>query len=212
MLQKSYTVDFLTKKRVKNTGDVSQYYVQESHPAIIEPETWEAVQLELQRRKTFCEEHNIKNLDTRMPFLGKIICGECGVAYSRKTWMKPDGKSKRKVWMCSSRYKVKGVKGCESKHIDEEVLKDAFVNVFNAMVDEKAYFLEKWQGEIEDDDALKKYRLKKFIGILEPAIKIEEFNENLCLKLLEQIKVIARKDKIVVTLLDRSSIECQNTK
>lgn len=37
LLQKSYTVDFLTKKRVKNEGEVTQYYVEENHPAIIEP-------------------------------------------------------------------------------------------------------------------------------------------------------------------------------
>jgi hypothetical protein len=46
LLQKTYTVDFLTKKRVENKGEVPQYYVEESHPAIIDKETWEAVQLE----------------------------------------------------------------------------------------------------------------------------------------------------------------------
>lgn len=36
LLQKSYTVDFLTKKRVVNNGEIPQYYVEESHPAIID--------------------------------------------------------------------------------------------------------------------------------------------------------------------------------
>lgn len=67
LLQKTYTVDFLSKTRVANNGEVPKYYVEESHPAIIEPETWEAVQLEMKRRKIFCEEHNIKNLDTKIP-------------------------------------------------------------------------------------------------------------------------------------------------
>ena len=40
---------------------------------------------------------------------------------SRKTWIQPEG-TKRKFWMCSTRYKVKGVKECESKYIDEDVL------------------------------------------------------------------------------------------
>ena len=40
LLQKTYTVDFLTKKKVKNTGQVPQYYVEESHPAIIDKEMW----------------------------------------------------------------------------------------------------------------------------------------------------------------------------
>ena len=51
LLQKTYTVDFLTKKRVDNTGQVPQYYVEDSHPAIIDKEMWEAVQLETERRK-----------------------------------------------------------------------------------------------------------------------------------------------------------------
>lgn len=209
LLQKSYTVDFLTKKRVKNTGDVPQYYVQESHSAIIEPETWEAVQLEMQRRKTFCEEHGIKNLDTRMPFLGKIICGECGVAYSRKTWMKPDGKSKRKVWMCSNRYKVKGVKGCESNHVDEEVLKKAFIEIFNTLVENKEHFLGEWEKTIESADALKKYRLRMLIGILEQEEKHDQFNESLCLRVLEHIMVVSGKNQLIATLLDGSGIECE---
>lgn len=212
LLQKSYTVDFLTKERVKNDGDVPQYYVKESHPAIIDPETWGAVQLEMQRRKAFCEEHGIKKLDTTGAFARKIICGNCGAFCRRKTWMAEDGKNKRKVWICSNRYKTKGVKGCESKHIDEEILKDAFVNVFNAMVDEKAYFLEKWQDEIGSGDELKKYRLSTFVGVLELATKAKEFDENLCLKLLVQIKVVEGKSELVVRLLDGTSMECKNTK
>jgi site-specific DNA recombinase len=59
LLQKTYTVDFLTKKRVENNGEVPQYYVEESHPAIIDKEMWEAVQLEMERRRVFTERYNI---------------------------------------------------------------------------------------------------------------------------------------------------------
>ena len=40
LLQKSFTVDFLTKKTKINEGEVPQYYVEDSHPAIIEPWAW----------------------------------------------------------------------------------------------------------------------------------------------------------------------------
>ena len=210
LLQKTYTVDFLSKTRVANNGEVPKYYVQESHPAIIDSETWEAVQLEMKRRKLFCDEHNIKNLDTKIPFGGKIICGTCGAYYRRRTWMGPDGKNKRKVWMCSNRYKTKGIKGCESMHVDEEMLKKAFVNVFNALVENKAYFLKKWGEEVEDADALKTYRLKAFFNILGNTVHIEEFDASLCLKMLEQIQLIDSKNKFVIVLLDGTSIECEN--
>ena len=51
-MQKTFTVDFLQKKIKINEGEVPQYYVENSHAAIIDPEEWERVQLELARRKT----------------------------------------------------------------------------------------------------------------------------------------------------------------
>lgn len=45
-------MDFLTKKQKVNVGEVPQYYVENSHPAIIEPEVFDLVQAEIKRRKT----------------------------------------------------------------------------------------------------------------------------------------------------------------
>ncbi|NLL55911.1 MAG: hypothetical protein GX242_01725 [Clostridiales bacterium] len=50
LLQKSYTEDYLSQKLVKNTGQNPQYYVENNHPAIIDRDTWESVQIELARR------------------------------------------------------------------------------------------------------------------------------------------------------------------
>ncbi len=50
--QKKYTVDFLTKKQKVNEGEVSQYYVENSHPAIISSDVFDMVQQEMKRRKT----------------------------------------------------------------------------------------------------------------------------------------------------------------
>ena len=44
MLQKSYIADFLTKKQVTNHGEIPQYYVEDNHEAIIEPEIFDRVQ------------------------------------------------------------------------------------------------------------------------------------------------------------------------
>ncbi|MCM1167974.1 MAG: recombinase family protein, partial [Ruminococcus sp.] len=51
LLQKTYTVDFLSKKVKKNKGEIPQYYIQNSHPAIIDPDTFELVQNEIKRRR-----------------------------------------------------------------------------------------------------------------------------------------------------------------
>ena len=49
-MQKTYTVDFLTKKRVKNKGYAPQYYIEDNHEAIIPKELFHQVQVEKARR------------------------------------------------------------------------------------------------------------------------------------------------------------------
>jgi len=40
ILQKTNTVDFLSKKRAKNKGNIQQYHIEENHDAIIDPLVW----------------------------------------------------------------------------------------------------------------------------------------------------------------------------
>src|SRR5690606_406105 len=77
LLQKTYTIDFLSKKRAVNDGDVPQYYVENSHPAIIDKDIWEAVQQEMERRREYGEKHGIDKVDhtnDKNPFSGRVIC------------------------------------------------------------------------------------------------------------------------------------------
>lgn len=67
------------------------------------------------------------------------------------------------VWRCNKKYKVKGKKSCENKHIDDKVLYQAFVNTFNAMVENKEYFMEKWKEQVQGEDILKKVVAKRFL-------------------------------------------------
>lgn len=115
LLQKTYTVDFLTKKRLENDGQVPKYYVEESHPAIIDKDTWEAVQLEMKRRKDYAKEHSMKRLEyatVKNPFGGKVICGNCNKIYGRKTWNSTNKSLKRIIWRCNNKYPSKGIIGC----------------------------------------------------------------------------------------------------
>ena len=119
LLQKKYTVDFLQKKMKVNEGEVPQYYVEHSHPAIIEPEEWEKVQIEFNRRK---------NSDHRTlcnsPFAGKIICGDCGEIFGSKVWHS-NSKYRRTIWQCNAKFK--GDKKCKTPHLYEDDIKNMFV-------------------------------------------------------------------------------------
>lgn len=110
------------------------------------------------------------------------------------------------MWRCNKKYEIKGEKLCNNKHIDDKVLYQAFINTFNALIENKEYFLKKWRSE--DRDVLKKYKAKQFIKIFENAEMLEEFDLDLYYKLIEKMTVY-QDNKIIVTLLDGTEIECE---
>jgi site-specific DNA recombinase len=213
LLQKTYTVNFLTKKRVVNNGEVPQYYIEESHPAIIDKEMWEAVQLEMKRRRAFAEKYNISKLDYATvdnPFAGRVICGHCGSTFGRKVWNSTDERNRRVIWRCNRKYEVKGKKSCENKHIDDRVLYQAFVEAFNAMIENKDYFIEKWKERVqsENENVLVRYKVKQFIKIIENAGVLEKFDMDLYYKIIEKMTGY-QGNKIIVSLIDGTEIECE---
>ena len=84
LLQKTYTPDFLTKKAVKNDGSVPQYYVEDSHPAIIDPDQFQLVQ-DIFKERARDPKHSGATI-----FSGKIRCGCCGGWYGSKVWHSND--------------------------------------------------------------------------------------------------------------------------
>jgi site-specific DNA recombinase len=95
----------------------------------------------------------------------------------------------------------------ESRHIDEGVLFQAFINAFNAVVENKGYFMEKWQQVLEsEDDILKKVTAKRFIQIFSKAKLIDHFEVDLYFKLVEKI-VVYDGGRLVFSLLDGLEIE-----
>ena len=85
MFQKTFNTCYLTKKRAKNKGELHKYYLENSHPAIIDKETWQLVQMEFVRRDEFLKAHNFKNYHSQglNPFENKIFCGTCASAFCR---------------------------------------------------------------------------------------------------------------------------------
>ncbi|MBB2481050.1 recombinase family protein [Bacillus sp. APMAM] len=208
ILQKSYTVDFLTKKRVKNEGQIQQYHIEDNHEAIIDPLIWEAVQHEHQRRSDYCEEHCL-NAYSRTPetnpFAGKIICGTCNQAFTRRGWK--TGNRYRKVWQCQERYRAKGVQGCTNRHVDEAILQQAFTMAWNALIDNRDEIKVRWETLAEFGNPLEQYRAVQFADITENAKHITEFEIDFMLNTLDHITVF-ESGKLVVTFMDGTEIEC----
>jgi DNA invertase Pin-like site-specific DNA recombinase/DnaJ-domain-containing protein 1 len=133
ILQKTFTVDFLTKKKKVNEGEVPQYYVEDSHPAIVTPEVFELVKEEFRRRKAAGRYTSAINC-----FASRIVCGDCGGFYGRKVWHSTS-KYANTVWQCNNKFKKK--KHCSTPNLKEEILKKAFVNAFNNIINNKREIL-----------------------------------------------------------------------
>ena len=129
LLQKSYTVDFLTKKKKVNEGEIPQYYVEGNHEAIIQPEIFELVQQELERRKNSRGRHSGVHL-----FSGKIKCGQCGEWYGSKVWHS-NSKYRRVIWQCNHKYD--GEEKCSTPHLTEDEIKTMFVSAVNKLISNK---------------------------------------------------------------------------
>lgn len=129
-LQKSFTVDFLSKKMKKNEGEVPQYYVENSHEAIIPPDEWERVQKELIRRKSFGRKYSGNSI-----FSTRVVCGSCGAFFGSKVWNSTDEKYRRTIWQCNDKFK--GETRCATPHLSEEQLKEAFITAFNRLFENK---------------------------------------------------------------------------
>jgi Site-specific recombinases, DNA invertase Pin homologs len=129
LLQKTYTVDFMTKKKVVNNGIVPQYYVEDDHEPIIPKELFYRVQEEMARRASMCKSAVTRKKNQKSKYsstyalTGMLICGECGQQYRRVTWAR-NGK-KKVVWRCDNRLN-NGTKYCKkSESIEEGALNRA---------------------------------------------------------------------------------------
>jgi DNA invertase Pin-like site-specific DNA recombinase len=134
LLQKKFTVDFLTKKQKINEGEVPQYFVENSHDAIIDPTEFELVQAELARRKSLGKKYSCLS-----PFSAKIVCGECGNFYGSKVWHS-NSKYKRTIWQCNAKFKNK--EKCKTPHLYEEDVKKEFISAFNSLIENKDEILD----------------------------------------------------------------------
>ena len=135
ILQKTYTLDPIGKKRVRNDGElVPMYYVQNSHEAIISREMFNQAQAELARRKAKAPQSQKNALTatgrhSRYALTEVMMCGDCGSRYRRVTWSK---KGKKKVvWRCINRLDY-GTKYCkDGLTVEDETLKRAIVRALN---------------------------------------------------------------------------------
>lgn len=147
LLQKTYTVDFLTKKRVKNEGHMPQYYVENDHEAIIPKEIFLLAQDELVRRRNLSKRADGKRkaYSSNHCLSGLVICGECNEYFRRIHWNNRGKKSI--VWRCISRL-TPGNNSCHARTVEEEFLKGIVLSAINRCIRDKESFFTELQDRI----------------------------------------------------------------
>lgn len=153
LFQKEYVADPITGKSRINRGELPQYFVENTHEAIIPMEVYEAVQKERQRRRELGARANW-SINTSC-FTSKIKCSICGKSYRRS------GKRQRKnpeevyyIWACRTKSE-KGAKYCSAKSIPEKTLKAVCAEVLGTEEFDEEVFLEQVQEiKVVGDDVL----------------------------------------------------------
>ena len=113
LMQKSYVVNHLTKECVKNNGELPKYYMEDSHPAIIDQKTFD----EAQEALRLLSKEPGKSKWSRHDFSGMILCPHCKKNYNHVTTNHTSG------WVCPTYYR-EGKAFCESKKIPDDALKE----------------------------------------------------------------------------------------
>ena len=140
LLQKTYTVDFLTKKRVKNNGLIPQYYVENNHEPIIPKDIYMQVQEELAKRRSpyTSPSGNKRTYSSNHCFANIVICGTCKEIYRRVHWNNRGKKSI--VWRCVSRLENTG-QFCDARTVHEKDIEESIIKAINNILNKKDCYL-----------------------------------------------------------------------
>ncbi len=156
LLQKRYTVNFLTKETRENKGEVPQYYVEHNHEAIIRPEV-------------FDQRYSGVSI-----YSSKIRCGDCGGWYGAKVWHSTD-KYRKTIYRCNNKFKHH----CQTPHLTEADIQQIFLRAVNKLITEKQEIIENIRdlqqtlcqtGDLEKAQAQHEADMKMLAGLTEQCI------------------------------------------
>ena len=171
LLQKSYTIDFLTKKKKLNEGEIPQYYVKNNHEAIIDPAVFDIVQIELENRSPGPNRRSGVSI-----FSSRIKCGQCGSWYGSKVWHSTS-KYRRTIYQCNRKYDSDNQ--CRTPHLDEERIKKLFISAVNKLLSDREEILENFElikstvfdtSDLEKEQAELQSEIEVVAGMIQQAI------------------------------------------
>lgn len=173
LMQKTFIQDCISKKVVRNTGQLPMYLIRNNHPPIVTREMFQAVQAELARR-TSAPSPSTKYAPTgrtcyasKYALSERLVCGECGTLYRRCTWSRNG--QKRIMWRCVSRLDY-GTKFChESPSMEETALQAAIMTAINSVMSPKEILIDRIKDSV----------MQELVSLPDATAKLEEIRRRL---------------------------------
>ena len=114
--------------------DDPAYYVEGSHPAIVDPDEWDHVQTEFARRKALGRAYSGKSV-----LSAKLVCEDCGGFFGSKVWHSTD-RYRRTIWQCNGKFK--GEERCLTPSVDTETVQRLFIQAYNRMMENREQIIK----------------------------------------------------------------------
>lgn len=160
LVQKKFTPDTFPLRQQFNRGQVSQYYIHNSHPAILSTAAFEAVQnLLRQKHKTHAPKKPIESY----PLSHIVSCGTCGSPFYRRPY--PTGTK----WLCSSH--LKNHCSCSQTAVFQEEIYQSFLTLFNKLQNNREFLLQPMVAQLRE---LRERAVHSQPGVAELQNKIAE--------------------------------------
>lgn len=182
--QKTYS-EFMGDKFIPNSGQVPQYYIEGSHPAIISKEKFA---LARDMKKASAPQKSTK---IESPFRKKLICGKCGHTYALIR------SKKRDYWQCGYRYDVGNP--CDNTVINDDDLQTAFTALCDKLHVHNAEILGKCSTQLAELGRLMEYGTAEGANQLKSLADLKEQKHRLA--------TLYRKHFITVEKYDREVTE-----
>lgn len=146
LLQKTYTIDFLNKKRGRNNGTLPQYYIEDDHEAIIPKELFMSVQEEMARRSSERDMNGRRQgFSANHAFSHMVTCECCGEHFRRLHWNNRGKKTI--VWRCKTRLEDRT--RCMARTVSEDELQQGFIDAINRMIEDSEHCINLLKGNMK---------------------------------------------------------------
>ena len=137
LLQKQITTQTLPFKKQRNHGEQPMYYVENSNPAIVSRETYEAVQALIKSRQPSCK-RKAKNY----PLTRTLLCPDCGHTFRRQV---VNGTA---YWLCAA--KASSKTDCAWRRVKEDEVYAAFNLMIRKVQANREYLLGTLIRQLEE--------------------------------------------------------------